>query len=257
MESELTAISSANPTKPDPLDTFDESNSKDDRPLLRPVPIRSDDNRSQQANGDLENKYAAFVRKDAYGTMGRGDLPVGEKLMLGLALVTLVPVRVVLGFTILLVYYFICRAATLFKAPNREEDNEQEDFVHMGGYRRLVIFQCGRFFSRVMLFVLGFYWIQVTIRYPDENEGNDLSDEQERAGAIISNHVSYIDILYHMSTSFPSFVAKRSVAKLPLVGLISKCLGCVFVQRESKSSDFKGVSGTQSTHAAKVLLSCI
>ena len=24
----------------------------------------------------------------------------------------------------------------------------------------------------------------------------------------------------------------------------SKCLGCVYVQRESKSSDFKGVSGT-------------
>ncbi|MCI38366.1 lysophospholipid acyltransferase LPEAT1-like, partial [Trifolium medium] len=36
---------------------------------------------------------------------------------------------------------------------------------------------------------------------------------------------------------------KRSVAKLPLIGLISKCLGCIYVQRESKSSDFKGVSG--------------
>jgi hypothetical protein len=71
---------------------------------------------------------------------------------------------------------------------------------------------------------------------------------------------------------------KRSVAKLPLVGLIrsvlvcfislntsciffihriiqnilltyyglfcdSKCLGCIYVQRESKTSDFKGVSG--------------
>ncbi|GMP45062.1 hypothetical protein CsSME_00013729 [Camellia sinensis var. sinensis] len=39
------------------------------------------------------------------------------------------------------------------------------------------------------------------------------------------------------------FPLKRSVAKLPLVGLISKCLGCIYVQRESKSSDFKGVSG--------------
>ncbi|KAJ6812600.1 lysophospholipid acyltransferase LPEAT1 [Iris pallida] len=56
-----------------------------------------------------------------------------------------------------------------------------------------------------------------------------------------------------MSSFFPSFVAKRSVAKLPLVGIISyqyvtaficsKCLGCVYVQRESKSSEFKGVSG--------------
>lgn len=25
--------------------------------------------------------------------------------------------------------------------------------------------------------------------------------------------------------------------------LCSKCLGCIFVQRESKTSDFKGVSG--------------
>jgi hypothetical protein len=25
--------------------------------------------------------------------------------------------------------------------------------------------------------------------------------------------------------------------------LVSKCLGCVYVQRESRSSDFKGVSG--------------
>ncbi|KAL0314729.1 UNVERIFIED_CONTAM: Lysophospholipid acyltransferase LPEAT1 [Sesamum angustifolium] len=75
------------------------------------------------------------------------------------------------------------------------------------------------------------------------NASRDQSEELEIPGAIISNHVSYLDILYHMSSSFPSFVAKRSVAKLPLVGLISKCLGCVYVQRELKSSDFKGVSG--------------
>jgi 1-acyl-sn-glycerol-3-phosphate acyltransferase len=36
----------------------------------------------------------------------------------------------------------------------------------------------------------------------------DQSKEIERPGAIVSNHVSYVDILYHMSASFPSFVAK-------------------------------------------------
>ncbi|CAN1163725.1 Lysophospholipid acyltransferase LPEAT1, partial [Linum perenne] len=73
--------------------------------------------------------------------------------------------------------------------------------------------------------------------------GRNQSQPPERPGAIVSNHVSYVDILYHMSSSFTSFVAKRSVAKLPLIGLVSKCLGCVFVQRESRSSDFKGVAG--------------
>ena len=41
-----------------------------------------------------------------------------------------------------------------------------------------------------------------------QNEGEGQSEEIERPGAIISNHVSYVDILYHMSSSFPSFVAK-------------------------------------------------
>lgn len=36
------------------------------------------------------------------------------------------------------------------------------------------------------------------------------SEELERYGAIVSNHVSHLDILYHMSSSFPSFVAKVS-----------------------------------------------
>ena len=40
----------------------------------------------------------------------------------------------------------------------------------------------------------------------DVNQGR--SEELGRPGAIVSNHVSYVDILYHMSASFPSFVAK-------------------------------------------------
>lgn len=39
-------------------------------------------------------------------------------------------------------------------------------------------------------------------------QGKEESEEPERPGAIISNHVSYIDVLYHMHSSFPSFVAK-------------------------------------------------
>uniref|UniRef100_A0A3N7FXF8 Phospholipid/glycerol acyltransferase domain-containing protein n=1 Tax=Populus trichocarpa TaxID=3694 RepID=A0A3N7FXF8_POPTR len=244
------------PEQPDPASRDDGSNSKDDRPLLK-----SDSNRISSTTGEsieeLEKKFAAYVRNDVYGPMGRGELPLVEKVLLGIAVVTLVPIRFVLALIILVVYYIICRVCTLFSAPNRDEEEEQEDFAHMGGWRRAVIVWCGRFLSRMLLFVLGFYWISVSYRdieLPDQNksssqnEGKDQSEEPERLGAIISNHVSYLDILYHMSASFPSFVAKRSVAKLPLVGLISKCLGCVYVQRESKSSDFKGVSEGTTTN---------
>ncbi|CAI9116689.1 OLC1v1017904C2 [Oldenlandia corymbosa var. corymbosa] len=262
MESELKTLN-PNPTQPSSEqqqhrqpEPPDDNLTKDDRPLLKPEPEPEpvSNHPAQNQNTDqsltldeLEKKYAAYVRRDVYGIMGRGELPFVEKLLLGLALVTLVPVRVVLGMTVLVVYYLICRICTAFLAPNRED--EQEDYAHMGGWRRAVIVHCGRFLSRAMLFVFGFYWIS---EYHRDNVDVDLngkfntdesSQDDARPGVIVSNHVSYLDILYHMSSSFPSFVAKRSVGKLPLVGIISKCLGCVYVQRESKSSDFKGVSG--------------
>ncbi|XP_071925027.1 lysophospholipid acyltransferase LPEAT1 isoform X3 [Coffea arabica] len=262
MESELKTLN-PNPAQIQPTQRsppVDDNLTKDDRPLLKPEPVPPGPTQNPATTTapdieELEKKYAAYVRRDVYGVMGRGDLPWVEKLLLGLALVTLVPLRVVSGLTVLVLYYFICRICTAFLAPNRED--EQEDYAHMGGWRRAVIVQTGRFCSRALLFIFGFYWISETHRdivdvsfngkfgtqVSFSAESKDQSQDSARPGVIVSNHVSYLDILYHMSSSFPSFVAKRSVAKLPLIGLISKCLGCVYVQRESKSSDFKGVSG--------------
>ncbi|XP_021612847.1 lysophospholipid acyltransferase LPEAT1 isoform X3 [Manihot esculenta] len=251
MENELKDVnpepSKPRQPEPQPETANDNASNRDDRPLLK-----SDSKGMSTANiEDLEKKFAAFVRNDVYGTMGRGELPLAEKALLGFALVTLLPIRVMLAMIILFFYYSVCRICTLFSAPNRDVEEEQEDFAHMGGWSRAVIVRCGSFVSRVMLFLFGFYWIRESYRILEQpqnksftqNEGKDQSGVPERPGAIISNHVSYLDILYHMSSSFPSFVAKRSVGKLPLLGLISKCLGCVYVQRESKSSDFKGVAG--------------
>ncbi|KAL0323100.1 UNVERIFIED_CONTAM: Lysophospholipid acyltransferase LPEAT1 [Sesamum angustifolium] len=245
MESELKDLA-PKPAEPQP--------ESDESPLLKSEAVSPSPqiSISSQSIDEMEIKlYAPFVRHDVYGTMGRGKLPCTEKLLLGLGLVFLLPIRVVGGMTILFSYYVICRVCTAFLAPSREA--EQEDYAHTGGWRRAVILQSGRYLSRAVLFVFGFYWISETRKgnvvdgqlnsEANEPAHEDQSEEVERPGAIVSNHVSYVDILYHMSASFPSFVAKRSVAKLPLVGLISKCLGCVYVQRESKSSDFKGVSG--------------
>ena len=70
----------------------------------------------------MEAKYVAFVRHDMYGTMGKGPLPLKEKAILLIALITLLPIRLVLGFIILLTYYIILKLYTIFSAPNREDD---------------------------------------------------------------------------------------------------------------------------------------
>lgn len=54
------------------------------------------------------------------------------------------------------------------------------------------------------IFISPVFWLQIN------QKGEAATEEPERPGAIVSNHVSYLDILYHMSASFPSFVAKVS-----------------------------------------------
>ncbi|KAJ3694034.1 hypothetical protein LUZ60_009514 [Juncus effusus] len=184
----------------------------------------------------LEQKYAPFIRKDIYGPLGRGEIPLSEKVLLVIALFTVVPMRLAIGIWLIVVYYTICWFCTLFW---------DLDEYYLVGWRRDVVVRTGRFLSRVMLFVLGFYWINEYFPILDgnTNEEREHHEESERPGVIVSNHVSYLDVLYHMSDSFPSFVAKRSVTKIPVVSLVSKCLGCIYVQRESRISEFGGTSG--------------
>ncbi|KAF0918713.1 hypothetical protein E2562_025837 [Oryza meyeriana var. granulata] len=197
---------------------------------------------------ELDAMYAPYARCDAYGTMGRGALPFLRQAELALRAILLVPLRFVLGMLLLVTYYLVCRVCTLFV------DGVAEGRPRLQGWRRVAVVWSGRGLARAVLFVFGFYWIRETDRSSPNAEDvhQGQSEEWEKPGAIVSNHVSYVDILYHMSVSFPSFVAKESVSRLPLVGLISKCLGCIFVQRESKASDSKGVSGAVTERVQEV-----
>ena len=47
-----------------------------------------------------------------------------------------------------------------------------------------------------------------------------LSNFCDPAAVIVSNHVSYMDILVHMEHSFPSFVARGNTRDMFLLGLI-------------------------------------
>ncbi|KAJ1691628.1 hypothetical protein LUZ63_015783 [Rhynchospora breviuscula] len=182
---------------------------------------------------ELERTYAPFIRRDVYSG---GKIPFSEIALLVIALFTVVPIRLIIGMWLISVYYIVCRLCTWFWDLDR---------CCLVGWRREVVVRVGRFLCRVFMFVLGFYWINeyyaILNEIKDEKRG--FHEELERPGVIVSNHVSYFDILYHMSDSFPSFVAKVSVSKLPVVGLISKCLGCIFVQRETRTSELLGVSG--------------
>ena len=58
----------------------------------------------------------------------------------------------------------------------------------------------------------------------------------EFAGLMVSNHVSWLDILVIQSLTPGVFVAKAEVARWPLVGSVARACATIFVQRSSARS---------------------
>ncbi len=61
-------------------------------------------------------------------------------------------------------------------------------------------------------------------------------------GLLVSNHVSFLDILVLSSVSPMVFISKSEVAGWPIVGPIASCAGTLFVNRE-KRGDVSRING--------------
>ena len=55
-----------------------------------------------------------------------------------------------------------------------------------------------------------------------------------RQGLLVSNHLSYLDILVIASVAPAVFVAKREVRAWPVFGWLAQCAGTIFVNREKR-----------------------
>jgi 1-acyl-sn-glycerol-3-phosphate acyltransferase len=66
---------------------------------------------------------------------------------------------------------------------------------------------------------------------------------------LVSNHVSWIDILVHLSASPIAFLAKREIASWPLISAFAKLQDTIFVDRKRRRS----IPGANADMAAKML----
>lgn len=161
-----------------------------------------------------------WQRTDRYGEMGLAPQPVLEYVRLGLMLALVVPIKIIGAFTCLVSFWiWVQLAAVLFPAK----------------YRSGWVAWLGKIHCRSCLFFMGFVrvrWVAV------DSDGEPVSSPQSgpSPAGIVSNHLSWADILVHMSHFFPAFVARSSTAKTPFVGSISKAMGCLYVER-AKSKD--------------------
>jgi lysophosphatidylcholine acyltransferase/lyso-PAF acetyltransferase len=131
------------------------------RPLLSapsPSPSSASAAPVRDSIEELDRRYAPYARRDAYGPMGRGPVGAVEAFRLAFAAVVLIPLRVVAGMLVLVVYYLVCRVCTL-RVEEEREGGEGDGYARLEGWRREGVVRCGRALARAMLFVFGFYWI--------------------------------------------------------------------------------------------------
>lgn len=112
-----------------------------------------------------------------------------ELARLALCAVTLVPIRVLLIVTFVPMYYVVARTF-LAAAPDRP-------------WAQAVNIYAVRMASWLLLRMLGFWRIDVTGRA--ENAGT-----KEEPRVFVSNHISFVEILYFLAELGPSFVMKRT-----------------------------------------------
>eukprot|EP00899_Mesostigma_viride_P020161 jgi/Mesvir1/28146/Mv04713-RA.1 len=182
-------------------------------------------------------KFRPFIRTDDFGMVGLSPIDWKVRMKLAFGAIILLPIRIVLTLLCVILYFITCRliwASRVFSKANTKESycNHNDGSLNLSRWQQQMMASTGRFFCRTVLFIMGFYYIKKTTTAPKQaTAGKPFAPYM----AVVSNHVSYLDILYHMSDSFPSFVAKASVRKIPMIGFVSACMGCIYVQRESGS----------------------
>lgn len=165
--------------------------------------------------------------EDPFFPFSRSDFPHWSKLKFYLGAIFLLPIRLILSIFCLLFCFFFVKLVLL----NADLDKP------IIGFRKYFLKFFVSYTCRFLLFIAGIYRIRILEEkienYMPNYRPNLNSNSQ--APIIVSNHVSWIDTLFYLSsTFFPSFVAKEEVSFMPIVGYIAKTIQVLFVDRESR-----------------------
>lgn len=155
----------------------------------------------------LENP---FQRLDRYGIRGEEPQPILEQIKLLFLTIFIVPLKLLGTASLILSFYIAIKVSILFPGDRRSD----------------IVAFLGKLHCRACLFCLGFVsvrWVKVpshAVPYESPRRSLEGVHKGHRMVSIVSNHTSWIDILIHMSHSFPAFVARDATKQTPLIGTI-------------------------------------
>eukprot|EP00798_Chlamydomonas_sp_ICE-L_P018151 gene18151-biopygen27100 len=186
-------------------------------------------------------RFAPFVHQDAYGVWGLKPQPLPEiilKLVLGILVAPLKATLTILGLAL------ACNTCRVEKYLMPVLSISKE-------YRAAWTLYWDKIWIRLALFGLGFLsvsWIKL-----DHLDVRKQAGTETEAPVIVSIHMGWSDILVHMSRSWPAFVAKEGIDKVPIVGYISQRIGCIYAMRAIKETSKSAAVQLKDRIAAKAI----
>jgi hypothetical protein len=106
--------------------------------------------------------------------------------------------------------------------------------------KRKLLTKFNNFIFGLSLFIIGFRAKRVQRRYDEIYKkylGSDYqSSFDDNYSIIISNHFSWIEILYYLQIYSPGFISKESVKNFPLIGTIASTIDCLFIDRTNSEN---------------------
>ncbi len=115
---------------------------------------------------------------------------------------------------------------------------------------REYIFKSNRILGKLLHLSLGIVFLEKDSRNEEKTknvykkylgEDYDFNRYENNYSTVVSNHVSYIDIVYFLYRESPSYTSKESVKKLPLVGMIAEGLNTFYIDRTSKENRLENI----------------
>lgn len=139
-----------------------------------------------------------------------------ENVKTAIGLFTLFPLRFMALMSILCFAWIFARLSISFGFDSSKP---------MTGFRRAIQFPIA-YCARAMLFVLGFYWVEV--------RGRPCKSREARL-VTVAPHSTFVDMLYiTYAYNAPSAIGKIENIKIPLIGVFLRAAQCVLVDRESR-----------------------
>lgn len=141
----------------------------------------------------------------------------------------LLPLRIFLVIFFTICYTIVILICDKIWTSKTEQTPLQRKIIKLGG----------NILARSILFCAGFYYIslkkaQISSYLPEYQP--PANNNNLRAPMIITNHYSWLDIFYLISSKYcPSYLSKKDVIKYPLIGKIAIGLQSLFVERENRA----------------------